>query len=183
MTRKTAVDRAREQLEKVGYIRSERPSRYSSQDITSEPNFSDATVKALRAQGVRLFWRMYRLYPVPDDFVTRDYTTEIPIGWDYIAWDGEIKTAERVITNQAEIRYVRPPAPVVDLPECEADGEAPSLPADFWAIEALQSTDELKRDLELTCTVCHEHLCDIEPSDNIAVLYITAARHIQESHS
>lgn len=71
----------------------------------------------------------------------------------------------------------------VDLPACEVDpAEVPQLPADFWAIEALQPSDELKRDLELTCTACREVLCDIEPSDNIAVLYVTAAQHIKERH-
>ena len=50
----------------------------------------------------------------------------------------------------------------------------------LWNIEALQVGD--KPDLELTCTVCREHLCDVEPSDNFAVLMSTAFDHIRERH-
>lgn len=52
----------------------------------------------------------------------------------------------------------------------------------LWNIEALQSEDEAKRDLELTCTTCREHLCDVEPSDIFAVLMSTALEHIRERH-
>lgn len=50
----------------------------------------------------------------------------------------------------------------------------------LWNIEALQVGD--KPDLELTCTVCREHLCDVEPSDNFAVLMSMAFDHIRERH-
>ena len=50
----------------------------------------------------------------------------------------------------------------------------------LWNIEALQVGD--KPDLVLTCTVCREHLCDVEPSDNFAVLMSMAFDHIRERH-
>jgi hypothetical protein len=50
----------------------------------------------------------------------------------------------------------------------------------LWNIEALQVGD--KQDLELTCTLCDEHLCDIEPSDLFAVLMAMAFDHIKERH-
>lgn len=52
----------------------------------------------------------------------------------------------------------------------------------LWNIEAMQSEDKLKRDLELTCTLCREILCDVEPSDIFAVLMSVAFDHIRERH-
>lgn len=52
----------------------------------------------------------------------------------------------------------------------------------LWNIEAMQSDDKEKRDLELTCTTCREHLCDVEPSDIFAVLMSMALDHIRERH-
>jgi len=43
--------------------------------------------------------------------------------------------------------------------------------------EALQSTDEVKTDLELTCTECGEVVCDIEHGDNLKVLAEVADEH------
>lgn len=43
--------------------------------------------------------------------------------------------------------------------------------------EARQSDDEVKTDLELTCTDCDEVICDIEPGDSLDVLASTALGH------
>jgi hypothetical protein len=43
--------------------------------------------------------------------------------------------------------------------------------------EALQSLDDVKRDLELTCTVCGQVLCDVEDGDELSVLAEMAAEH------
>jgi len=43
--------------------------------------------------------------------------------------------------------------------------------------EALASSDEVKTDLELTCTECGEVLCDIEHGDNLKVLCSVADEH------
>ena len=42
---------------------------------------------------------------------------------------------------------------------------------------ARQSSDDVKRDLELTCDKCGEHLCDIEHGDSLAVLAQVALDH------
>lgn len=39
------------------------------------------------------------------------------------------------------------------------------------------STDAVKRDLELTCTACNEHLCDAEDDDTLGSLVNMATRH------
>lgn len=52
----------------------------------------------------------------------------------------------------------------------------------LWNVEAMQSEDPVKRDLELTCTLCKEHLCDVEASDILAVLLTTAIDHLEERH-
>jgi hypothetical protein len=44
--------------------------------------------------------------------------------------------------------------------------------------EALQSDDDVKTDLELTCTDCGEVLCDIEAGDNLKVLAEIADEHV-----
>lgn len=43
--------------------------------------------------------------------------------------------------------------------------------------ECLQSDDDLKRDLELTCVDCGEHICDVEVGDGLGVLARTALDH------
>lgn len=43
--------------------------------------------------------------------------------------------------------------------------------------EGLGSSDSVKRDLELTCTECGEHLCDIEHEDNLETLARMALDH------
>lgn len=43
--------------------------------------------------------------------------------------------------------------------------------------EARASDDEVKTDLELTCTECGMHICDIEAGDNLCVLAILAREH------
>jgi hypothetical protein len=43
--------------------------------------------------------------------------------------------------------------------------------------ETLQSDDDVKRDLELTCTVCGQVLCDVEDGDELAVLVSAASEH------
>ena len=50
----------------------------------------------------------------------------------------------------------------------------------LWEFEARQSDDDVKRDLELTHTVCGAHVCDIEPDDVLAVLVSVAADHFRE---
>lgn len=45
------------------------------------------------------------------------------------------------------------------------------------AFKTLQSDDGVKRDLELTCTVCGEHLCDVEHDDELGVLVLVAQGH------
>ncbi len=42
---------------------------------------------------------------------------------------------------------------------------------------AKQAGDDVKTDLELTCTVCETHVCDIEANDNLRVLAASAAHH------
>jgi hypothetical protein len=44
--------------------------------------------------------------------------------------------------------------------------------------KVLQSSDPVKRDLELTHIPCGEHLCDVEPDDTIAELAFMIASHI-----
>lgn len=40
----------------------------------------------------------------------------------------------------------------------------------MWRVEARQSDDDVKRDLELTCVDCEQVLCDIEHGDVMGVL-------------
>jgi hypothetical protein len=49
--------------------------------------------------------------------------------------------------------------------------------------EALQSTDEVKTDLELTCTECGEVVCDVEAGDNLKVLADVADEHVCTSET
>jgi len=44
--------------------------------------------------------------------------------------------------------------------------------------DALQSDDEVKTDLELTCTECGTVVCDIEHGDNLKVLASVANDHV-----
>lgn len=44
--------------------------------------------------------------------------------------------------------------------------------------EARASSDEVKTDLELTCTVCSTVLCDIEADDNLGTLVSVAEKHV-----
>jgi hypothetical protein len=44
--------------------------------------------------------------------------------------------------------------------------------------DACQSDDDLKTDLELTCSECGEVVCDIEPGDNLKVLAEVADAHV-----
>jgi hypothetical protein len=46
--------------------------------------------------------------------------------------------------------------------------------------EALQSDDDVKTDLELTCTDCGEVVCDIEHGDNLKILCSVADDHVCE---
>lgn len=47
-------------------------------------------------------------------------------------------------------------------------------------IVAIQSSDEVKRDLELICPVCHKVVCDVEPGDSLGVLARTALGHMED---
>lgn len=64
----------------------------------------------------------------------------------------------------------------------------PVLPLDPITLDALdgfearQSSDIAKTDLELTCSACGEHLCDIEHGDTLSVLARTAADHECEAY-
>jgi len=53
----------------------------------------------------------------------------------------------------------------------------PLLTDSLQRFEALQSTDQVKTDLELTCTECGEVVCDIEAGDNLKVLAEVANDH------
>lgn len=56
-------------------------------------------------------------------------------------------------------------------------------PVDYWELshfEARQSSDCVKRDLELTCNDCGLHLCDIQVDDTLDVLARTATEHIPD---
>lgn len=44
-------------------------------------------------------------------------------------------------------------------------------------IVLVQSEDEVKRDLEVRCSLCNLHICDAEPGDTLDLLYRTAADH------
>jgi hypothetical protein len=48
--------------------------------------------------------------------------------------------------------------------------------------ETLQSDDEVKTDLELTCRECGEHVCDVEHGDTLGVLVRTADGHMHDKH-
>lgn len=43
--------------------------------------------------------------------------------------------------------------------------------------EVLQSDDPVKTDLELTCSTCREHVCDVEAGDTLDVLAASATDH------
>ena len=45
---------------------------------------------------------------------------------------------------------------------------------------ALQSSDFVKTDLELTCDDCGQVICDVEDGDNLLVLLRTATAHLDE---
>lgn len=49
--------------------------------------------------------------------------------------------------------------------------------------EARNSTDVVKRSLELTCTECDEPLCDIEAGDSFDSLAIVMAEHVCDDES
>lgn len=66
----------------------------------------------------------------------------------------------------------------IDYTDVFADAVRRYTDPRLWNIEAMQAGD--KRDLELTCTLCKEHLCDVEPSDILAVLFITAIEHLKD---
>lgn len=53
-----------------------------------------------------------------------------------------------------------------------------SLPGSLLQFELRASDDEVKIDLELTCTECGEVVCDAEAGDSLAVLASTALAHI-----
>jgi len=53
----------------------------------------------------------------------------------------------------------------------------------LYHFTARQSDDEVKRDLELICDDCDEHVCDIEHGDGLAILAMTALSHWKEAHS
>ncbi|MEO3857447.1 hypothetical protein [Acrocarpospora sp. B8E8] len=42
-----------------------------------------------------------------------------------------------------------------------------------------QSEDHVKTDLELTCTVCRQVLCDVEHNDDLIILVAFAIAHIK----
>lgn len=52
------------------------------------------------------------------------------------------------------------------------------VPIMQW-FEAVASDDDLKRDLELTCTKCGEHVCDVEHQDSLSTLENVARDHWQ----
>jgi len=52
------------------------------------------------------------------------------------------------------------------------------MSTDLSQFELRQSDDDVKRDLELICTACLEHLCDAEPTDSLMSLAGTAAGHV-----
>lgn len=43
--------------------------------------------------------------------------------------------------------------------------------------ECRQSEDDVKQELELTCTECDEHLCDVEAGDALATLVRVTLDH------
>jgi len=43
---------------------------------------------------------------------------------------------------------------------------------------AVASNDPVKRDLELTCIVCKERLCDVEDGDTLSCLVMMAEEHV-----
>ena len=66
-----------------------------------------------------------------------------------------------------------PFAPAADHQVTDA---APGLEI-LEGFQLVQSDDEVKRDLELTCLTCGLHVCDAEPDDTLGTLAKAAARH------
>lgn len=48
--------------------------------------------------------------------------------------------------------------------------------------ETLASDDSVKTDLELTCRVCRERVCDVEHGDTLSVLVGVAVDHLRDKH-
>lgn len=48
--------------------------------------------------------------------------------------------------------------------------------------ECRQSSDDVKRDLELICTLCDDRLCDVQHGDTLHVLAMMAEDHWNEKH-
>lgn len=80
-------------------------------------------------------------------------------------------------------------APADSWPLIEPDGrtaDGPTLPSQPWStdladlerFEVRVPEDELKRDDQLTCTICGAVLCDIEPDDTLATLCRVASTHV-----
>lgn len=59
-------------------------------------------------------------------------------------------------------------------------GTRKAIMTDPWAgyLEARASDDPVKLDLELTCTVCGEVLCDIEHGDVLSILISLGREHM-----
>lgn len=58
-------------------------------------------------------------------------------------------------------------------------------PIDLGPLESVSlrvSEDSVKSDLEVTCDLCSQHLCDAEHEDSIAVLARVATAHFKEKH-
>ena len=65
-------------------------------------------------------------------------------------------------------------------PAPAGDHKPPDAAAGLETLEAfqlVQSDDEVKRDLELTCLTCGMHVCDAEPDDTLGTLAKAAASH------
>lgn len=61
-----------------------------------------------------------------------------------------------------------------------SDYETQFSPNDF---EAVASDDAVKTDLELTCLLCAEVVCDIEHGDRLSILLSVAEDHWNERHN
>ena len=60
----------------------------------------------------------------------------------------------------------------------EAGGEVPpGLPRFLPGYVLVQSSDDVKRDLEITCETCGAYICDAEPGDSLHTLALAAADH------
>lgn len=56
--------------------------------------------------------------------------------------------------------------------------QSPGQARDLTRFACWASDDVVKRDLELTCSVCRQVLCDVEDGDTLSVLVSVAQGHV-----